>query len=569
MKRAIRLALTSAVFCASLGTLAYADGDDHHGTTATPIRHVIVLFQENVSFDHYFGTYPHAQNNAGEVPFDAQPGTPSVNGLGRELLLNNPNKNAAETDQANPMRLSPAQAFTCSQNHNYGPEQQAVDSGLMDLFPHFTGRTTSQGCLPDGTTALGYFDGNTVTALWNYAQNFAMNDNYFDATFGPSTPGALNLISGQTFGGTLFFGSGSSSSAFPTTYQPGTTVVTDIGDFDPYLDDCGADAGGTVTASATLRMNGTNVGDLLNAKGVTWGWFQGGFRPTQPATFNADGSLNTPAQCGAVHAGHPGVPNPVPPFLTGPDIHGNVNDYVAHHAPFMMYASTSNPHHLPPSSVKAIGSTDQANHNYDTSDFLDALKANNLPAVSFIKAPAYENGHPGNSDPTSEQNWLVFIINKVMQSPAWADTAIFITYDDSDGWYDHVNGPIASPSATSVDGLAGAGNCGKPLPGANPARCGHGPRLPLLLLSPWAVPNFVDHTLTNQASVIHFIEDNWRLGRIDGATAPPNGQASFDRNAGNLVHLFNFDARPSLEQVLLNCNGSYIGRHQAPPATCP
>jgi phospholipase C len=569
MKRTIRLAVASAVFCTCVTTLAVADQEDHGDKTRTPIRHVIILFQENVSFDHYFGTYPHAQNNAGEVPFYAQPGTPSVNGLGRELLLNNPNKNAAETDQANPMRLSPAQAFTCSQNHSYGPEQQAVDSGLMDLFPHFTGRTTSQGCLPDGTTVLGYFDGNTVTAMWNYAQNFAMNDNYFDATFGPSTPGALNLVAGQTFGGMLFFGSGSSGNAFPTTYQPGTTVVTDIGDFDPYLDDCGADAGGTVITSATLRMNGKNIGDLLNASNVTWGWFQGGFKPTQAATFNADGSLNTPAKCGASHAGHPGVPNPVPPFVTGPDIHGPVSDYVAHHAPFMMYASTSNPHHLPPSSVKTIGSTDQANHNYDTSDFLDALQANNLPAVSFIKAPAYENGHPGNSDPTSEQNWLVFMINQVMQSPAWADTAIFITYDDSDGWYDHVNGPIASPSATTVDGLAGPGNCGKPLPGANPARCGHGPRLPLLLVSPWANPNSVDHTLTNQASVIHFIEDNWRLGRIDGPTAPGNGQASFDRNAGGLENLFNFDARPSLDQVLLNCDGSYLGKHQSPPATCP
>ena len=129
----------------------------------------------------------------------------------------------------------------------------------------------------------------------------------------------------------------------------------------------------------------------------------------------------------------------------------------------MMYASTSNPHHLPPSSVHAIGTTDRANHNYDTSDFLDALKAHNLPAVSFIKAPAYENGHPGNSDPTSEQNWLVSMVDQIMQSSSWDDTAIFITYDDSDGWYDHVNGPIASPSATAVDALAGPGNCGKPL----------------------------------------------------------------------------------------------------------
>jgi phospholipase C len=568
MKR-LTLALSSAAFFASLGTFAQAGQDDNGDRARTPIKHVIVLFQENVSFDHYFGTYPKAQNNPGETPFYAGAFTPTVNGYSPELLHNNPNKNAAGTAQANPTRLSPAQAYTCSQNHSYTPEQQAFDSGLMDVFPQFTGRTGSEGCAPDGTTVLGYFDGNTVTAMWSYAQNFAMNDNYFDATFGPSTPGAINLISGQTYGALLFFGSGSSGSAYPTTYQPGVTVLTDIGDFDPYLDDCGADAGGTATGSATLRMTGKNIGDLLNAKGLTWGWFEGGFKPTQAATFNADGSLNTPAVCGASHAGHPGVPNPVPPLLTGPDIHGPVQDYVAHHQPFMMYASTSNPHHLPPSSVQAIGTTDQANHQYDTSDFLNALKAGNLPAVSFIKAPAYEDGHPGNSDPTSEQNWLVYIINQVMQSQQWRNTAIFITYDDSDGWYDHVNGPIVSPSDVSVDAAAGPSNCGKPLAGANPARCGHGPRLPLLLISPWANPNYVDHTLTDQASVIRFVEENWRLGTIDGPTPLPNGQAAFDRAAGTLMHMFNFEARPSLQQVLLNCNGTYVGNHDSPPATCP
>src|SRR5580704_10572144 len=158
VKEAIRLALAPAALCLTFGAPAQA--------TTTPITHVVVLFQENVSFDHYFGTYPNAQNNPGETPFTALPLTPTVNGLSPDLLKNNPNKNAAGTAQANPMRLSPAQAFTCSQNHSYGPEQQAVDSGLMDLFPKFTGRTTSAGCASDGTTVMGYYDGNTVTAYW-------------------------------------------------------------------------------------------------------------------------------------------------------------------------------------------------------------------------------------------------------------------------------------------------------------------------------------------------------------------------------------------------------------------
>jgi phospholipase C len=550
------LALGSTTLCVSYG----AGAQSAPAAPTTPITNVIVLFQENVSFDHYFGTYPNAQNNPGEVQFAALPLTPTVNGFSPTLLTNNPNKNAQQTAQANPIRLTPAQAYTCSQNHSYGPEQQAVDSGLMDLFPTFTGRTTSQGCAADGTTVMGYYDGNTVTAMWNYAQNFAMNDNFYGSTFGPSTPGAINLVSGQTYGGLLFFGSGSSGSAFPSSYTSGSTLISDIGDFDAYLDDCGADKGGTVTTSATLEMTGKNVGDLLNAKGVTWGWFQGGFAPTVAAT------ATTPAVCGATHPGHPGVPNPVAPLLTGPDVHGAVTDYSSHHDPFQMYASTRNPHHLPPTSLAAVGTTDQANHQYDTSVFFAALKNGNLPAVSFIKAPSYEDGHPGNSDPTSEQYWITYVINQVMQSPNWASTAIVITYDDSDGWYDHVTGPVDNPSATSADALAGAGNCGKPLPGATPARCGHGPRLPMMLISPYANPNSVDHTLTDQSSVLKFIETNWNVGFIDGSTAPANGQGSFDRNAGSLMNLFNFGGPPSVAPVLLNCNGSYAS---TAPASCP
>jgi hypothetical protein len=254
------------------------------------------------------------------------------------------------------------------------------------------------------------------------------------------------------------------------------------------------------------------------------------------------------------------------PLLTGADIHGAVTDYSSHHNPFMMYAGTANPHHLPPTSVAMIGKTDQANHEYDTSDFFAALSAGNLPAVSFIKAPAYEDGHPGNSDPLSEQNWVTTVVNKVMASPNWANTAIIVAYDDSDGWYDHVNGPIVSPSNTSVDALAGTGLCGNPASGANPARCGHGPRLPLVVVSPWANPNFVDHTPTDQASILNFVETNWNLGFVDGPTAPPNGQASFDRNAGTLANMFNFGGPPSTTPVLLNCNGTYAS---TAPASCP
>ncbi|MGC1202375.1 MAG: alkaline phosphatase family protein, partial [Candidatus Acidiferrales bacterium] len=152
----------------------------------------MIIFQENVSFDHYFGTYPNALNLKGETPFKAKEGTPSVNGLVAGLLSNNPNSGYP------PVRLTPAQNYTCDQDHDYTPEQQAFDSGLMDKFPETVATACSSNPYADVSglgvgVVMGYYDGNTVTGLWNYAQNFAINDNFFDTNFGPSTPGALNV----------------------------------------------------------------------------------------------------------------------------------------------------------------------------------------------------------------------------------------------------------------------------------------------------------------------------------------------------------------------------------------
>ena len=106
------------------------------GATATPIQHLVVIFNENVSFDHYFGTYPNATNPAGEPPFNARAGTPTVNGYTTALLTNNPNLNPANGSGAtNPFRLDRSQAVTADQDHDYTPEQQAFDMGAMDLFP--------------------------------------------------------------------------------------------------------------------------------------------------------------------------------------------------------------------------------------------------------------------------------------------------------------------------------------------------------------------------------------------------------------------------------------------------
>ena len=485
MQRRIRwlAPVAFAVAAATLAATTHAGVADHHDTTqtTTPIQHLVVIFQENVSFDHYFATYPNAANPQGEPRFVARPDTPSINGLNDSLLApNNPNS-------VQPFRLDRTQFETSDQDHNYTDEQKAYDSGLMDQFVEKVGRGSGPNGEPGGQV-MGYFDGNTVTALWNYAQAFAMSDNSYSTTFGPSAVGALNLISGQTHG---FSPDGSAVPAASSTV---------IGDPQPAGDKCD-----NRDNSTSVDPNNKNVGDLLNAKGVTWGWFEGGF-----------------ADCNASHTNLAGVVS---------------KDYIPHHEPFQFFASTANLQHLPPMSVSMIGKTDQANHQYDLTDFWAAMDAGNMPAVSFLKAPAYQDGHAGYSDPLDEQTFLVNTLNALQKSRFWKDTAVVIAYDDSDGWYDHAVGPIVNQSQDPAFDQLSATGCGTRADtvrtlGGYQDRCGYGPRQPLLVISPFAKSNFVDHSVTDQSSILRFIEDNWQTGRI--------GNFSFDSKAGSLANLFAF-----------------------------
>ena len=501
--------------------------------TATPIQHVVVIFGENISFDHYFATYPVAVNPPGQPRFRPAANSPVVNGLTTALMTNNPNLNPANgTGAANPFRLNRDQALTSSQSHSYGPEQASFDLGAMDLFPSKTGAAGGTPILYPAVTAtkgmvMGYFDGNTVTAMWNYAQHFALSDNSYNSNFGPSTPGAINLISGQTNGIIQATSTNSPSSNEVADGQGGWTM---IGDAEPLYDVC------SKTASFNNEMSGKNVGDLLNAKGLSWGWFQGGFDLT---VVNPNGTTGC----------NRSTVSPITGLTEG--------DYVQHHQPFQYYASTRNPTHIRPTSIATIGQSDAANHQYDTHDFLDALAAGNLPAVSFLKAPSYQDGHPGNSNPLDEQAFVVNTINTLQKSPFWANTAVILAYDDSDGWYDHQQAPILNGSFSTSDSLSGTNACGTKgttpmLSGPNSnglpvnGRCGPGVRTPLLVISPWSKANFVDHTLTTQTSITRFIEDNWSLGRLGGG--------SFDATANPITNMFNFvpSTAPNTTLLLLS-----------------
>ncbi|HTU36337.1 MAG TPA: alkaline phosphatase family protein [Candidatus Acidoferrum sp.] len=520
--KAIALAAALAV-CFMGGGSVSANGHNDYGETTTPIKHLVVIFQENISFDHYFATYPTATNPAHEPAFRARPGTPTVNGLSGALMTINPNfLNTAGngTSAANPFRLDRSQAATADQGHNYTPEQTATHMGLLDLYPASTGTAGPPPNAPPSAVTtkglnMGYYDGNTVTALWNYAQYFAINDNSYSSTFGPSTPGAVNLVAGQTNG--IVMDTAGAASKETTGGGPSNTPTakTLIGDADPIGDVCS-------TSSAQVEMSAQNIGDLLNAAGVTWGAFMGGFNLK---TVNADGSTGCMRDSKSIYT-------------------GTSEDYIPHHAWFQYYASTANPTHARPASIAEIGHNGPANHEYDLNDFYTALNHDNLPAVSFLKAIAIQDAHAGYSDPLDEQTFIVTVVNALEKSHYWGDTAVVILYDDSDGWYDHQMSPIVNQSTSPADTLTGAGSCGNgtntALPGADATmdphaqgRCGYGVRQPLIVISPWARENFVDHTVTDQSSVIHFIEDNWLGGqRLQGG--------SFDGVANSIVQMFDF-----------------------------
>jgi phospholipase C len=454
---------------------------------------------------------------------------------------------------------------------------------------------------------MDYYDGNTVTGFWNYAKRFAMSDNSFSPTFGPSSPGAVNLVSGDT--GSVDMSHTVNSPSISTSTAPNADLTADglggyslTSDAQPYWDDC--------STRDAVGLGGQNIGDELNAAGLSWGWFQGGFRPTVSyqqalADVGASGqptSTFTPDQFKAffnvaanrpAHSTNQGNCDNVTPIGVALGVGGSEgfkDDYIPHHEPFQYYMSTANPHHLPPASLSAIGTDTQsysagapqfntANHQYDITDFdslvaainSGTMPASSLPAVSFLKAPGYEDGHAQYSDPADEQQFVVREINALEASPDWSSTAVVVAYDDSDGWYDHVYSGVTNPSASVADNLTNSvlkpnvgtsGLCGTETPSFQPlageqGRCGFGPRQPFMVISPCAASDTVDHNMSDLASVPNFIEYNWHLPAISGSF----DQSLAGKSAFDLAGLFDF--RCKTDSVKLDPNTGQVDDRNA------
>ncbi|MGH8444168.1 MAG: alkaline phosphatase family protein [Solimonas sp.] len=574
-------------------------------TPATPIKHLVVIFGENISFDHYFGTYPLNVDPANPTdpskwhPFRADAVVPAASSINNylkhpDLLKTNPNalnkgNNAKNTagvvvDNAiNPFLISVVatdgkphgRAVTASQDHSYNGEQTMYDAGKLDQFPlqgHADSGTSTDPTFNKGLV-MGYYDGTAVTALWNYAQQYAMSDNSY-GDFGPSSVGVINLLSGQTNGVQAVNVAGNALTG-NNIVDGKNGYYTVVEDPSPLDDVCSSV---TDINAGVVRMSGQNIGDLLDAKGVSYGGFAGGFDLSH---VSADG--NTGCQQDTQNSLHTGR---------------GVYDFVPHHAFFNYWKSTANAGHERPACLAkdtpdwlCVGKASDVagNHNYDVEDFFNAVNGGAFPAVSFLKAIKVEDGHGGNSDPLNEQAFIVRVVNFLQQRPDWKDTAVVILYDDSDGWYDHQAGPLVKQSHSAMDLLNGASVCetfgdqsadfpdkpaAKTPDGINvngnsgaagvtaDGRCGPGPRQPLMVISPWARKGYVEHTASNQAAVIRFIEDNWlagaRIGHGSNDSIPLDAKPATDKTANSIYNLFDFSGTtpPNAATFLLNCNGT-------------
>lgn len=412
----------------------------------TPIQHVVVVVLQDESFDRYFGIYPNAQNNHSEVAFHARPNTPKVAGFSKELLEHNPNL-------SNPYRMAPGQP-TCDLGYGVIAQKRAYNHGLNNMFiwqeNQGPNAVSDDGCFAQ--SVMGYYDGNTLSALWQYAQHYALADHFFASEYATVTGGQIDIIAGVNQG------------IIPKVL-PGVSYKDELlGNNPPRYDDGSK-------GRFKVSLNRTNIGNLLSAHQVSWGAFVGGFKSN---SYRPDGTAvmdkRVMNQAGSL-----------------------VMAYESSDDPFQYFASTANKHHLAPSHLANIGKDGPEHHQYDLSMLWWAAEHNLLPAVSFVFADHARNGHVGSSSPLDEQFFVRQVMSHLKASSQWSSTAVMLVWSSANGWYDHVTPPPAPQSML--------GN-------------GYGPRLPFLLISQWAKHNYVEHKMLDQSSVLRFIENNWQLGYL-------------------------------------------------------
>lgn len=486
------------------------------------IKYVFVLFQENRSFDFYFGTYPGARGlfsqTSGQTPGFVQP-LVDTNGEVVNVspfLIPQTTTNAdsqtvllypEDTDSVNHGHTAidaklHLNANHVAQNDRYAFTEEGLTGTLSADGTTYTGPAPTLAQKQKGELVVGHVDCDTAPFLWNYADRFTLFDNFFDTVIGPSTPNAIAMIAGQS-GETQWVRHPQLASNVTTT----NAQLPVTGDPQPYWGSAldvltppaqkqptESGAAGTTNPSsnltfATLPLSfmGEQIQNITaedldptfdlqdvqedikkiagdHNKPVNWAWYQEGYdqEPTDPST-------------GATHV-----------------------DYIAHHdAPQYFGYEANNP-------------SETKKHLKGLGDFFTAIKANALPAeggVFYVRggygnldglkprsaSPSVQanfpgnDDHPGYSDAQISEALLADSINAIASSKYWPESAIIITYDETDGLYDHTQ-----PKIRSFDPLGNA--------------LDQGPRIPMILISPYAKAHAISHEATEHGSIIKFID---------------------------------------------------------------
>jgi phospholipase C len=318
---------------------------------------------------------------------------------------------------------------------------------------------------------MGYHDAREIPNYWDYAKNFVLNDHMFEPVASWSLPAHLYMVSAW--------------SALCTSSDPTSCTNQIVGPYTPAEQEVFVDRA-IATGTAPVANAWTDITYLLHAHHVSWGYYiEDGTEPDCE-----DDSATCPQR--PQNYKTPGIWNPLPLFT---DVQQN----------------------------------DQLGNVQPVRNFLNSAKAGTLPAVSWVTPSQTNSEHPPASVHEG-QAWVTNLINAVMQGPDWSSTAIFLSWDDWGGFYDHVVPP-------TVDGN------------------GYGLRVPGLVISPYAKTGYVDHQTLSHDAFLKFIEDDFLGGaRLDPATdGRPDPRPTVRETVpqlGNLVNDFDFNQSPRKPLVL-------------------
>lgn len=474
MQRLVAISLAALLAAGQLAApvSAFAEKD---ASTATPIQHVVIIFGENISFDHYFGTYGKGSN-----------------GIPAGSRLTHTSASGTAYGPYTPFKLDGStQGSTCDVDHGYADMIRMADHGRMDRYLQYgndktePNPSTSSTCptfenRPQGPAlALGYYEGrqgdsaSPLQSYWQLANRYTLADNFFQGVYGPSTPGAEWLVAATN----------------NTVHDP-----------NPNGDVCNDYPAGIA------QKDIPNLGEEASAHGVSWAWFQGGF-----------------GSCTA----------------------GQTSGYSAHHDPFQYFTSTADLTHRWARDPR-MDYPQPDRHQRDL-DVLNAALAGTpidgtvpeLPAISWVKAPTADDGHPAYSGPGGDGRFLADLYSRLRSSSYWKDTALVVAFDETGGWWDHVAPPdLGGHFATWVSGQPNLTGCQYAGDGQPCGEAGLGPRMPVLVISPFARQGFVDHDQLDTSSLVKWVEWNHRLPAL-------GVWGDRDQTAGSLAGAFRFGEEAS------------------------